>query len=167
MKTMGRFREVQSFRQPWLLALMLLPSLRFLFGIYRQIGLGIPFGDNPMSNQELLLAFGLFVLFFCWFFFLLRLETEVDETGILYRFRGIHLRQYRISWQEIESLEAVTYKPIREYGGWGIRYGFHGKAYSVSGNQGIRVKTRQGASILFGTRQPREWMDAVRQFRKG
>lgn len=117
-----------------------------------------------MSDLGLIAAFVGFILFFCWFIFLLKLSVEVDETGIRYKFRGIHIKAYHIRWTEIESVEAITYRPLREYGGWGIRYGFHGKAYSVSGNQGIQVQTQRGARILFGTLRPTEFMATVRLY---
>ncbi len=34
---------------------------------------------------------------------------------------------------------ARKYRPIREYGGWGIRYGWNGRAYSTSGNEGVQL----------------------------
>lgn len=166
MKASSRFQEVQSFRQPWVLALMFVPVLLFLWGIIQQIILGQAFGSSPMSDGALIAAFVGFILFFLWFVFLLQLVVEVDETGIHYKFRGIHFKKYHIGWSEIETAEAIKYKPLREYGGWGIRYGFHGKAYSVSGDEGVQVQTVTGARILFGSLRSTEFMATIRLYFK-
>lgn len=164
VKASTRFQETQSFRQPWVIGLMFIPVLIFIWGIIQQIILGQAFGNSPMSDGALLASFIGFVLFFFWFVYLLKLVVIVDESGIHYRFKGIHFREYHIRWEEIESVEAITYKPLREYGGWGIRYGFQGKAYSVSGNQGIQIHTHKGARILFGTLRPTEFIATVRLY---
>ena len=46
---------------------------------------------------------------------------------------------------------AMKYKPISQYGGWGIKYGFNGKAYNVSGNLGVKVFLKNGSNIMFGS----------------
>jgi hypothetical protein len=163
-KAPARFSEIQRFQQWWIIATMVLPAALFLYGIVQQILLGNPFGDQPLSDTALLLAFLVFVLFFLWFILVLRLETEVDETGIHYKFRGIHFKRQSIPWQEVASAELVTYKPLREYGGWGIRYGFHGKAYSVSGKKGIQLQLNSGAKILIGSRRGEEFYHTLRLY---
>ncbi len=160
----ARFIEIQYFRQWWLISAMLLPAALFGYGIVQQIFLGKPFGDHPLPDVGLLLAFLAFLVFFMWFFLALRLETEVSADGLYYKFRGIHFKRQILRWDEIEVAESVLYKPILEYGGWGIRYGFHGKAYSVSGNKGVQVKTRSGVKILIGTQQPDELMQTLRLY---
>jgi hypothetical protein len=48
----------------------------------------------------------------------------------------------------------VTYRPFREYGGWGIRFGRQGIAYTVSGDRGVLVRLRNGRSFLLGSKRP-------------
>jgi len=163
-KTAGTYHEIQYFRQWWLIALIILIPIVFLYGTIRQLLLGIPWGNNPMSDTGLMLSLAAFILFGIWFIFFLRLEMLVDEKGIHYRFHGLHIKRYHLQWSEIKSIDARSYKPIREYGGWGIRYGFHGKAYNVSGNQGIQVETHGGARLLFGTQNPTEFMQVVQRY---
>ncbi len=143
---------------------MAVPALIFIWGFVQQIVLGQEFGNQPISNLGLIGALLTFIALFCWFIFILRLEVSVDELGIHYQFKGIHWKQYHLKWEEIESAEAITYKPLREYGGWGIRYGFHGKAYSVSGNKGIQVRTKGGAQLLFGTLRSEDFFSTLRLY---
>ncbi len=53
-------------------------------------------------------------------------------------------------------MKYAGYRPILEYGGWGIRYGLRGRAYNVSGNRGLRVELTNGKHILFGSAKPEE-----------
>jgi hypothetical protein len=50
----------------------------------------------------------------------------------------------------------ITYEPIAEYGGWGIRFGNKGMAYDVRGNKGIYITLTSGKHILIGTSKPNE-----------
>lgn len=165
-KSAGTYHEVQHFRQWWLIVLVLAIPALFVYGMIQQIGMGIPWGSNPMSDTGLIISFFAFIAFGLWFVFVLRLEMSVDSIGIHYRFHGLHIKKYQLTWQEIKSIESRTYSPIREFGGWGIRYGFHGKAYNVSGNQGIQVETHGGARLLFGTQNPDEFMRVVQRFHR-
>jgi len=56
----------------------------------------------------------------------------------------------------IDNAEPVTYSPLKDYGGWGIRYGAKGKAYNVSGNQGVVITLETGQSILIGSQRHEE-----------
>jgi hypothetical protein len=40
---------------------------------------------------------------------------------------------------EIESFKAMEYSPLKEYGGWGIKYGFIEKAYNVYANKEAKL----------------------------
>jgi hypothetical protein len=54
-----------------------------------------------------------------------------------------------------------TYRPIRDYGGWGIRYGRGGKAYNVSGNRGVMLELSDGQKLLIGSQRPEELANAI------
>jgi len=55
----------------------------------------------------------------------------------------------------------LTYSPISDYGGWGIRYGSIGKAYNVSGNRGVQLELLNGERILIGSQKPEELAAAI------
>lgn len=128
------FREVQRFRQPWLWALLAVVSLSAIVS-------GGPIG---------LLVAGAIVVFM-WS---LRLETEVRADGLYLKFTPFHQSFRHVPWSEMDSVEAVTYRPIREYGGWGIRWGSGKLAYNVSGSQGVRIERTADKELLVGSQQP-------------
>lgn len=160
------FREVQYFRQKWLWVLLGATSL-VMIGIFAdawvtQLVLKRPWGDRPMSDTALV-ATGAFSILaavgFLFLFYRLRLVTEVRKDGILIHFWP--LARKRIDFAAIRSCRVVTYHPIRDYGGWGIRYGRKGKAYNVSGNQGVELVFAEGKPLLIGSQRPEELAAAI------
>src|SRR5690606_23605015 len=130
-----QFSEKQSFRQPWLVILILLINIAAWTRVIAQIGYGLTLRDTPMDTTSLVISYLLLLAFTIWML-VLRLETEVKSDGVYFRFWPFHAAWQKILFSEMIWYEARKYKPIKEYGGWGIRYGLfgkHGKAYNVSG----------------------------------
>jgi len=165
------FREIQYFRQPWLWVLVLGISLVSIWGAVQQLGLGIPFGTNPASDGSVILIAVIFGLIFPVGFYFMNLTTEVHQDGIYYRFFPFHLRFRVIGFSDVVDYEVRTYSALKDYGGWGIRYGRKGKAYNVSGNRGLWLKLSAGGSLLFGSQRPDDFAaaleTAISQVRKG
>ena len=82
------------------------------------------------------------------------LRTEVSNEGVFYRMHPFQRKPRHHSWQEIESWEVRKYRPIGEYGGYGIRFGSKGKAYNVKGQMGLQLILKNGKRILIGTQRP-------------
>ena len=61
----------------------------------------------------------------------------------------------------LKKYEVQTYRPIRDYGGWGIRYGRGGKAYNVSGNRGVMLELSDGQKLLIGSQKPDDLANAI------
>jgi len=155
------FREIQHFRQWWLWLLILGISGVTLYAMVQQLILGTPFGDNPASDTVLIVIVIIFGFIFPVFFYIVNLTTEVRDDGLYYRFFPLHLTFRRISWEDIKSCEARTYSPLREYGGWGIRWGAKGKAYNIAGNRGVQFELSNGARILIGSQRSEELAEAM------
>ena len=89
---------------------------------------------------------------------------EINQKSILYKFSPFHYKYYNIDWIQVDKAYIRTYKPLGEYGGWGIRYAFkNGKAYNVSGNIGLQLILKNGKKILFGTQKPEELKEIIDQ----
>lgn len=91
-----------------------------------------------------------------------RLETEVRQDGLYLRYAPFHRRFRRFKAEDLGEYHARTYRPILEYGGWGIRYGWNGRAYNVSGNGGVQLIFRDGRRVLIGSSTPSELEAAIR-----
>ena len=85
------------------------------------------------------------------------LKTTIDESGITYCYSPLNIKSHTILWKDIDSAYVRTYKPVMEYGGWGIKYSFkHGKVYNVKGKEGLQLVLKNGKHILFGTQKPED-----------
>ncbi|MBE2232177.1 MAG: hypothetical protein IAE85_01645 [Anaerolinea sp.] len=145
------FREVQRFRQLWVWLLILGVAAIQWYGWVQQILLGQPYGDNPGPDWMVWLFWVLFGIGLPLFFFWLRLVVEVNDEGVWLRF--IPLTRLTIRFADIERCEAVDYRPLRQYGGWGVRGFNSNRAYNVSGRQGVRLTLRNGNVVLIGSQR--------------
>ncbi len=153
------FREAQRFRQAWYW-LIQIPALAVLgYMVFRQLVLGKPIGNHPASNTALAIIAATVGLFVVWFI-KLELVTEVRDGVLEIRFAGLFVRRV-IPLADIRHFEAKTYRPIRDYGGWGVRWGAAGMAYNVSGNRGVELRLSDGKSLLIGSQRPEELVLAL------
>jgi hypothetical protein len=153
------FREVQRFRQPWYWAIQIPVLAALAYILFRQVVLGKPVGNHPASNTSLAIIALTLALFVVWFI-KLELITEVRDHELEIRFRGLFVQRV-IPLAEITHFEARTYRPIREYGGWGVRRGAAGMAYNVSGNRGEELQLADGKSLMIGSQRPEEFALAL------
>lgn len=170
------YTEEQYFTQSWLwlvliiaLGAMIVPML---IGIYNQVILGQPWGSNPMSDARLLMLAGIEfgIAFGLAFLFLkMRLITKVGTEGLSYRFPPLIMKERKIRRDEIKTFVVRHYKPVKEYGGWGIKYGLrrNGKAYNVKGNIGMQLELINGNKVLFGTQRADAFQYAMEKMMKG
>jgi hypothetical protein len=91
--------------------------------------------------------------------FLIPLRTRLLDDQIELRY-GRRMR-FRIPLKNVARAYARTYRPLREYGGWGIRYGFDGKAFNMRGNQGVQLVLQNGEKVLIGSQRPAELAEAI------
>jgi hypothetical protein len=150
------FKETQRFRQWWIWALLLIAPGILVWGVVQQLVFGVPWGNNPASDWLLILLACLIGVGVPAFMFWVRLDTVVRYEGVYVRFFPFHLKWVAIPFDLVESVNAVEYSPLREYGGWGIRYGASGKAYNVSGNLGVMLELKDGKRLLIGSRKAEE-----------
>lgn len=155
------YREVQHFRQWWVWLVVLAVAAFMWVGFVLQIGMGRSFGSKPMPDAMLWAFTLLFGLGLPAFFLVLRLVTEVFADRLTvglapFRRRGIPLA-------DIAEAEAVTYRPLADFGGWGVRWaGSRGMAYNASGNRGVQLVLRDGRRVLVGSQRPEELVLALR-----
>ena len=156
------FKEEQYINQLWIWAVLIVSMGAMIvptaIGFYKQFYLGKPWGTNPTGDEALLWIGGLELVFAIGLIVLIikmKLVTVVKEDGFYYRYPPLILKEKRIGKEEIERFEIRKYKPILEYGGWGVRLGSRkaGRAYNVKGNIGLQLELKNGRKILFGTQR--------------
>ncbi|MFK3959968.1 DUF6141 family protein [Guptibacillus hwajinpoensis] len=157
------YTEVQRPNQIWIWAVVLGIAIMMWIGFIRQVVMGIPFGSNPGSDMQLTIFLVLFgiafpIVMLGW----LRLITEVRDDGVYVRFVPFHLSNRVFLFQDIKSYESLEYRPIKRFGGWGIRWNLSKeKAYSISGKHGVLIDVK-GEKIMIGSREPDQLVDVMR-----
>ena len=166
------FIEVQKFNQRWIWVLLIGASVSavayFGYAMVQQLVYGQPWGDRPMSDLALAIvgpATMLLMIGLTYLFYAMKLITEVRRDGLYVRF--FPLSQRIIAYETITSCVSRTYSPIKEYGGWGIRWGRSGRAYNVSGNQGVQLEISGEKPVLIGSQRPEELAGAINANRHG
>jgi hypothetical protein len=162
-KSNNEFKEVQSFRQWWLWIILFSSSGINWYIFIKQIIFGISVGNKPAPDWVVVFLFIIIGVGLPTIFLFTKLIIIVKEKTLAYRFFPFHLRFHEIDINTINKFEKVTYKPIRDYGGWGIRNGMMGKAYNISGNQGVRIITMMGDKILFGSLRANELYNSLKR----
>ena len=78
------------------------------------------------------------------------------------------MKERIISRESVKAFGIRQYKPLKEYGGWGIKYGMGrvGKAYNVKGNIGMQLELKNGQKVLFGTQRADAFQRAMEKMMK-
>lgn len=155
------FEETQRLRDNrWIFVLIFAVALGaiipLLYGIYWQIGQGIPWGNEPMRDRELIImtivvsvSVGLMTLLMTN----LRLETRIDESGIHYRMFPVKSKWRLVTPGEIEAYAfADRYKPF-ESGGIGHHRNLlkNMRSFRISGGKHIIITYKNKHRLLLGT----------------
>ena len=154
------FREVQRFRDVWWVMVLVfgIAAMQWWLFLGQIIG-GAPMGNRPAPDAVVLLIWLLFGVGLPVFFLLLRLEVVVNPGAVVIRFAPLVTRV--IDRREIAGVDVVTYRPLGEFGGWGIR-GWGGRvAYNVRGNKGVELVLHDGRRVVIGSQRAVELASAI------
>ncbi len=152
------FKEKQRFNQWWLWVPLIGIALIPVYGAYKQLLKGEPFGDNPMSDVGLVI-FLLFMAAFVGFFWMMQLITEIDEDSIKIEF--FPFVKKNIKWEEVQSAQMVDYGFV---GGWGIRMGTkYGTVYNTRGRRGLAIELKSGKKFCVGTQREGELKEVIKR----
>ncbi len=163
------FREVQTWRGTLFGPMLLLAGVSMVLGfgyvMVAQLILGTPIGNRPVPDLGLCSVGVLMIVLGGGLVFLVlrgALVTEVRTDGLCVQHYPL-TRRHCFAYSDIEEYRGRTYRPIREYGGWGIRHGLfgRGKAFNVSGNRGVQLVFRDGRRFLIGSRRTDELARAI------
>jgi hypothetical protein len=125
-----------------------------------QIVLKRPFGTQPASDLTvwlLWLGFGIAFPFLAWH---VRLSVEVSPEAV--RIHYLPMLKRHIPLSQIKAVQARRYRPMLEYGGWGIRGWWRGRViYSVSGDQCVELELEDGRIVAVGSQHADELAAAI------
>lgn len=145
------FKESQKFTQWWLWLLLLIANASTLYTTF------------VFSSQHQVIYATIGVLFITFLIFIIRLTTIVKSDGIYIQFLPFVPKYKHFAWDTISKSYVKTYSPIKDFGGWGVRWGKGGKAYNIAGNEGLQLEFTNGKKLLIGTQQPEALKKALQQ----
>jgi hypothetical protein len=155
------FEEKQRFKQWWMILLMGGVSAMVYYGSVSQWITGVPFGDKPLSDMGLLFPVVLISIVNLGMF-AGGLTTKIDEQGIVVRFTPFIWKEKKYDWSDLAEVKVREYRPLAEYGGWGVRGFGKNRALNVSGNFGLQLVMKDGSRMLIGSQRPQELEDFLK-----
>jgi len=85
----------------------------------------------------------------------LRMTTEVTPTDLRVWFGWVPTYRRIVPIGTIVRIEVVTYRPLADYWGWGIRSGRDGeRVLNARGDRGVRLDLADGTRLLIGSQRP-------------
>ena len=153
------FYEKQRLRQWWLWLIII---LAIVVPAVIQIG---KMSDNGVPQQQMLYYLLSYIaccipvlLLICC----IKLETKITEKCIYARLFPLQTSFRSYAFSEMEACYVRKYRPVREYGGWGLKGTFKNRALNISGDQGLQMVFKNGKKLLVGTRKPQEIMEILK-----
>lgn len=131
------------------------PALIVGFAVFRQLSMNHSF----LPSALLWPAFIVSLVVAVWFV-KLKMVTEVRDEGLYICFVWLWPER-TIPWNEIRSVETRTYRPIRDFGGWGVRWAARGIVYHARGNRGVRLVLASDERVLIGSQRADELAQAI------
>ncbi len=123
--------------------------------------------NTGRSGIQLILAWAVGILGLPLITITLRQVTELRHDHLTVEIAPFWTREVPLT--EVESAEAVTYKPLIHFGGWGIRYSPITKqwAYTMKGKQAVLLELADHKPLLVGTKRPDELAEAIIAVQQG
>ena len=162
------FQEVQRFRNPVLWTIFLGGFVVVVVfcgygACLKPLSLTL-WAEMPRALKIQIITAGLAVVFFSGLMGALlqaKLITQVSPDGLFIRWYPLHFSMKKIPLENVERVEALTYHPVKAYGGWGLRRGGGGRVYNIHGDRGVKIYYVNGGHILIGSQKPDELARAI------
>ena len=131
--------------------------------LFEQIVMNSPVGNNPANGLVLIILALIFGIGLPLLMYTIGLDPQVRESGVFIRFWPFQRKWVVFGFDSIQKAGTITYSLLRDYGGWGIRYGRKGKAYNVSGNKGVLLTLADGKNVLIGSKNHEVLCSAINE----
>jgi hypothetical protein len=115
---------------------------------------------NPWIAFPYLIAAIILILFYGGF----RTVVNLNEVRIRYGFLGITL--LRLKMQDITGADTTIFRPLGDFGGYGIRYNGKMTGYFLQGNRGVILTTLKGRKYLIGSNQSEQLSQIIKTILK-
>ena len=155
------YQEYQTIRSWWVRIPILISSIFCVYIFLQQILFNQSLTDNIITDVFVLIIILIIGIGIPTFVHFVRLETKIQNENLTIKFWPFHFKPVIFPIDDIKNAEAITYNPIKDYGGWGIRYGIKGKAYNLNGNKGVLLTFKNNQVILIGSQSHEKLCKAI------
>lgn len=90
------------------------------------------------------------------------LTVMVQESRLLLHLGSVPLIRKAVPFADIVDLRSVEYRPIREFGGWGVRGTGKRRAWTARGNRAVLLELTGERELLVGTDHPQRLEERIR-----
>ena len=94
-----------------------------------------------------------------------RMNTEVNRDFITVKCSPFPFNRMGVKYpfQDVETMYHRSCRPIKEFGGYGVRCGFgnNGRAYLVSGAEGIQLLLNGGGKVFIESKKANHFIESV------
>ncbi|MQG18778.1 MAG: hypothetical protein FI687_03265 [SAR202 cluster bacterium] len=157
------YQEYQKIRSWWIRIPILISSLFCIYICLQQILFSQSLTDSATTDIIVVVIILIIGIGIPAFVQLVRLETTIQEQNLNVKYWPFHLKPIKFAIIDIKKAEAITYNPIKDYGGWGIRYGIKGKAYTLNGNKGVLLTFNNTQKILIGSQNHKKLCASINE----
>jgi hypothetical protein len=126
------------------------------FSLLAGWGTSLPFGKRLIGAGLIGGSLGALKVFFGG------LTVLVRDADVVLHLGRFPIVRRTVPYAEIESLRAVRYHPIREFGGWGIRGMGKRKAWTARGDRAVALRLIGGRELLVGSDYPQRLAERIR-----
>lgn len=147
-KTEIIYQEKSSMK---LWAFILIPLLSVVVLLDVLINNSSKFTQDPEAQWTILIPILAFLLLY-----FIQLEWKFTESDFRYRFFPFIIKEKIIPYSNIQTMSVMKINPLFEFGGWGLRRGKLGKAYTTDGNLIIHMELKSGQKLNFTVKNKSE-----------
>jgi hypothetical protein len=95
------------------------------------------------------------------------LTVLVQETRLVLHLGRIPLVKRVVPFSDIVDLRSVEYRPLRDFGGWGVRAFGRRKAWTARGNRAVALRLSDDRELLVGSDHPKRLEERIRTLAGG
>lgn len=90
------------------------------------------------------------------------MTTLVQESRLFLHMGAVPLVRKVVPYSEIVAMRPVTYRPMMEFGGWGIRGFGKKRAWTARGNRALVLELEGGRELYVGSDHPQRLEERIR-----
>ncbi len=139
-----KFKETQQYEN------RLVPIILGIVGLFAIIK-GIMFlvaSERSVGSAIVLFIIASGIGITIWWLTKLKLKVAITEKNIKFKLSPVQMKKHTIPWSEIDRCEIIKTSEAAQWSGGNIAY--NEKRYSLSGRNGLAIKTKSGESYFIG-----------------